>query len=86
MVLLNVALTWAIPLGTLRACFFLVFAMVGFFTIVFCVSCLAKVHAPLFLLISNGFSLPFRVRELVRVAVLGLEGLIDVSSHGSNEY
>jgi hypothetical protein len=59
-VLLNVAVTWAIPLGTLRIVFFFL-AMVGFFAIVFCVvaSCLAKGHSPLFLLVRDSFSLSF---------------------------
>src|ERR1043165_9986473 len=41
MVLLNVALTCTIPLGTFRIVFFRVLAMVGFLAIVFCASCLA---------------------------------------------
>jgi hypothetical protein len=73
-VLLNVALTCAIPLGTVLCIFFLAFATVGFLTIAaFCVSCFAKIHSPLLLLIRNSFPFSF-TRTRVRSGPLPSDG------------
>jgi hypothetical protein len=65
-VLLNVALTCAMPLGTVRCVFLRVLATV-FLTTFFCISCLAKIQTPYFFLLATVLRLPLRVREFDRV-------------------